>query len=99
MQVGARVRVTPNCRAARLAGRTGTVVSLGRQVGLQLDGGDNQLSKVNRNEVVLVNAAASTGANKVRGCAAPLAPAPVRAPRQASRSAGTRSLSLPPRTT
>ena len=32
LQVGSRVRVTPNCRAARLAGRTGAVVSLGRQV-------------------------------------------------------------------
>ena len=49
--VGSRVRVTANCRAARLAGRTGAVVSLGRQVELKLDGDDNQLSKVNRNEV------------------------------------------------
>ena len=105
LQVGSRVRVTPNCRAARLAGRTGAVVSLGRQVErklssrtlalrpsltlalrstvtltltptltlaldpsphprptpnphldcrqveLKLDGDDNQISKVNRNEV------------------------------------------------
>ena len=88
MQVGARVRVEPNCRAARLVGKTGQVVSLGRQVELQLDGEEKQLAKVNRNEVVLVDAAASTtpGANKVRGGVAPLAPAPA-APPLAQRTA------------
>ena len=53
-RVGCRVRVTPNCRAARLAGRTGAVVGLGRQVELKLDGDDHQLSKVNRNEAPLL---------------------------------------------
>ena len=43
LQVGCRVRVTPNCRAARLAGRTGAVVGLGRQVELKLDGDDHQV--------------------------------------------------------
>ena len=56
LQVGCRVRVTPNCRAARLAGRTGAVVGLGRQVELKLDGDDHQLSKVNRNEAPLLRA-------------------------------------------
>ena len=54
LQVGCRVRVTPNCRAARLAGRTGAVVGLGRQVELKLDGDDHQFSKVNRNEAPLL---------------------------------------------
>ena len=54
LQVGCRVRVTPNCRAALLAGRTGAVVGLGRQVELKLDGDDHQLSKVNRNEALLL---------------------------------------------
>ena len=63
LQVGCRVRVTPNCRAARLAGRTGAVVGLGRQVELKLDGDDHQLSKVNRNEA----AAAALTAHSAAG--------------------------------
>ena len=44
-----RVVVSPNCRASRHIGKDGTVVSVGRQIEIQLY--SDELVKVNRNEL------------------------------------------------
>ena len=46
---GDRVVVSPNCRASRHIGKDGTVVSVGRQIEIQLY--SDELVKVNRNEL------------------------------------------------
>ena len=72
LSVGSRVRVTQNCRSARLVGRQGVVVSFGRQVEVQLDG-DEQVSKVNRNEVEPLE---GSNGNKARTLCRPVPSAP-----------------------
>ena len=72
LSVGARVRVTQNCRSARLVGRQGVVVSFGRQVEGQLDGHE-QVSKVNRNEVEPLE---GSNGNKARTLCRPVPSAP-----------------------